>query len=186
MNSIFKCATVGLVLLACADSKKTPAEIIKESESLFSKGKYAEALEIYESLIVSQGSIARVGAGWCQLRLGNRDEANLYFADAAPDSLTDGFAGWSLVLWANNSPDISIAMAEIVLKSDSNFVLSLDKKFTFKDLYWIEAADYLQLGHLETAVSKIKKIDPSFSPNLSDPFLAKVIAEKLQSLGVAH
>ncbi|MBX7151408.1 hypothetical protein K1X84_07195 [bacterium] len=173
-------------LLSCGGggggSDSTP---IDDANNQFNSGNYAIALQAYVNLIASEGSPARVGAGWCQIRLKDITSAATYFSDAAADSLIDGYAGWSFVLWAQNNPQEAIDKADFVLTKSPSYIFSLDTDITADELIWIQAASYLQLEDYSSCYDKIKALDSSYTVNLSDPNIEDLLLQKLTSLGSA-
>ncbi|MCK6541508.1 hypothetical protein L6Q79_02370 [bacterium] len=159
---------------------------IEKAQQLFEDGDYEEALSRYESLIATEGSTARVGAGWSAMRLNDLNTANVYFSEAALDSIPDGYAGWSVTLWGSGSLLQSLDKTAFVLRKKPEFKLSLDRSVTHKDLIWVQASCYYQLGNYPGAVNRIQALDDTFAPNMEAANLAEVIALKLQALGTAH
>ncbi|MBL7961208.1 hypothetical protein JNL27_13325 [bacterium] len=166
------------------DSKKDAS--LTQAKNVFKDGDYEAALVLYEDLIETEGSTARVGAAWCYIRLNDYATANTYFSLSADDSLMDGYAGWTFTAWAANSPQVAIERANFVLRKNAAYVLSLDSRVNANHLIWIQASSYFQLGNYTASVEKIKLLDASFNPNLNASNISQLIAEKLQVLGAVH
>lgn len=166
------------------DDKKDVS--LTQAKNVFKDGDYEAALVLYEDLIETEGSVARVGAAWCYIRLNDYATANTYFSLSADDSLTDGYAGWTFTSWAANSPLGAIEKANFVLRKNAAYVLPLDTRITANHLIWIQASSYFQLDNYAASVERIKLLDNSFNPNLNASNISQLIAEKLQSLGAAH
>ncbi|MCB0832733.1 MAG: hypothetical protein KDC45_04660 [Bacteroidetes bacterium] len=176
----------GFLLAGCAPQSSENRTPLEEAMDTFADGDYAMALIAFEGLIETQGSTARTGAAWCQLRLGDYLSAYSQFALTAADSLPDAYAGWAIVSWALNSPDGAIARADVVLTRQPQFIFSMDNRITASDLIWIQAASYYQVGKYSSSLERIRQLDSSFNPSLSDPDIARLLAEKLQMLGAVH
>ena len=159
---------------------------LKQAENIFKDGDYETAAALYEDLIESEGSAARVGAAWCYIRLSEYATANTYFSLSAEDSLIDGYAGWAFMAWAANSPQGAIDKANFVLRKDPNYVFSLDSRITNNDMVWVQASSYFQVGNNAASVERIKVLDASFNPNLNASNINQLIAAELQSLGAVH
>lgn len=172
-------------IIGCSGADKNDTGL-KQAKSLFQDGDYTEALALYENLVFTEGSVARVGAAWCYIRLNDYASANTYFSLSADDSLMDGYMGWSFTAWAANSPQGAIEKADFVLNKNGAYTLSLDPRVTANHLIWIQASSYFQLGNYAASVQKIKVLDASFNPNLNSANINQLISEKLQSLGAAH
>ncbi|MBL7996799.1 hypothetical protein JNM05_15640 [bacterium] len=166
------------------DSKKDVS--LTKAKNVFKDGDYEAALVLYEDLIETEGSIARVGAAWCYIRLNDYATANTYFSLSADDSLVDGYAGWTFTAWAANSPQGAIEKASFVLRKNAAYVLSLDSRVNANHLIWIQASSYFQLSNYSASVDRIKLLDAAFNPNLNAENISQVIAEKLQMLGAVH
>ncbi len=183
---IFLLVTI-LSIYSCA---KDDLLTIKSANKKFAGGNYDSALKDYENLIGSQGSVARVGAGWCHLRLNNYSSAIQQFTASAGDSLVDGYAGWAVALWAmkSDSAASSAIRGEFVLRKDPAFILSLDSKIGIDEILFILASDYLILQDYAKTLEKIKLISgqSNYSANLSDPNIEDILLSKLQSLSDAH
>lgn len=172
-------AFLGLVILGCDNDKDT----IKDAQKYFKQKKYEKALAIFLDYIDTDSSVARVGAGWCYLRLNDFQNADTMFAAAAKDSLPDGFAGWSFNAWCRSELDPAISRAYVVLNKEPNFKMSLDTLVNAYQLIWVQAASYYQKGYYDEAVERIRQLDPTFNPNMADPDIAQIILAKLEALG---
>lgn len=172
-------------LTGCSESDKKETNL-KQAQNLFQDGDYEDALTMYEDLIETEGSVARVGAGWCNIRLNDYATANTYFSLSADDSLTDGYAGWAFTSWAGNNLQGALEKADFVLRKNVNYTLSLDSRITADHLIWIQASSYYQLANYASSVERIKLLDTSFNPDLNASNIDQLIAEKLQSLGAVH
>lgn len=166
------------------DDKKITG--LTQAKNIFKDGDYEQALVLYEDLIETEGSAARVGAAWCYIRLNDYATANTYFSLSADDSLIDGYAGWTFTSWAANNPVGAIEEANFVLRKNADYVFSLDSRITANHLIWIQASSYFQLGNYAASVGRIKLLDASFNPNLNASNISRLIADKLQSLGAVH
>lgn len=184
ISLFFACIAVGILTSACSD-KKESGPSLEDAVGLFADQDYEAALAMYINLIPKEGSSARVGAGWCELRLHSYSDAVSYFEAAAADSLPDGYAGWSFALWALDQPSPALQKASVVLTKQPNFTLSLDTKIKAEHLIWIQASCYLELVNYSLCLQKIQLLDASFSPNLNDPNIANILLTKLETLGNA-
>ncbi len=184
-NRILLILWVAVVTFSGCSDKKDNGPTLKEANVLFTDGSYTEALEVYLDLIPEQGSPARVGAGWCYLRLHQLSDASVQFTAAAADSIMDGFAGWSFVSWALDQPQNAINRANFVLSKQPGYVSTLDERIKAEHLVWIQAASYLQLQNYSVCLQKIQLLAPSFSPNLNDPNIEDILLVKLEELGNA-
>jgi hypothetical protein len=184
-NKFFLVIAITTVMMVACSEKKSGGPTIKEANNLFSEGSYTEALDVYLELIPEQGSPARVGAGWCYLRLNQLSDANAQFVTAASDSIVDGYAGWSFTSWALDQPSLALEKANVVLIKQPDFILSLDTKIKAEHLIWVQAASYLQLQNYPACLQKIQILAPSFSPDLNDPNIEDALLVKLEELGSA-
>ncbi|MBL7961553.1 hypothetical protein JNL27_15070 [bacterium] len=162
------------------------SQTLDKANLKFQAGDYAAALLVYVDLISTEGSNARVGAGWCELLLNDYESASSYFSDASDDSLVDGYAGWAFVLWAQNKPGEVISKIDWVLSIEPQYQFSLDERIGANQLIWLQASSYLQIGNYAQCLLWIQKLDPAFSVNINDTAnVSGLLLSKLQSLGNA-
>lgn len=176
------CLIVAALWISSCDIQDEPSDL-EDANRFFKQKEYQKALEIYLDCIYTDGSVARVGAGWCYLRLNNLGKADTMFRESANDSLADGLAGWSFTAWGLNQLDEAIARAYWVINKFSDFKMSLDTLVTARQLIWIQAASYFQKGALDESVERIRQIDPAFDPDMTAPNIADIILAKLEQLG---
>ncbi len=174
-----------IIILACIffqGCDKDEKANLNTAWKYFSVSKYTKALTIFKKFTVKKDSLeAYAGAGWCELRLKNLSGAGLYFSRSGNNP--DGIAGWTFLLWAQEDLNGAISKANLVLTAEPEYVFSHDPRITYRDLIWIQAASYLQMGEYGQCYSKILLLDTGFTANLSDPLIANILLAKLQSLG---
>ncbi len=174
-----------MLSLECSGSGDDKLNLDKANMA-FQAGDYEDALSAYAGLIPTEGSVARVGAGWCELQLNDYVSASDYFSEASDDSLVDGYAGWAFSLWAQNNPGEVIAKIDWVLARAPQYVFTLDERIGANQLIWIQASCYLQLGNHVQCLLWIQKLDPAFSIDVNDVQNSpNLLLLKLQSLGNA-
>lgn len=172
-----------MVSLGCSGSGDSKLNLNKANLT-FQAGDYEDALSVYIGLIPTEGSAARIGAGWCELFLNDYASASEYFSEASEDSLADGYAGWAFALWAQNKPGEVIAKIDWVLAHEPQYVSALDDRIEADQLIWIQSSCYLQLGNHAQCLFWIQKLDPAYNVDINDTVnVAGLLLLKLQSLG---
>ncbi|MCB0832178.1 MAG: hypothetical protein KDC45_01810 [Bacteroidetes bacterium] len=174
------------VLTIAGCDKESRHVTLARAERDFTEGHYHAALDAFVDLIPTQGIPATIGAGWCEVRLGDYNSAANYFEQVSSDSMVDANAGWAFALWGLNDPAGAIQKSDVALTLDPDFVLSLDPRVTASTLHWVVAASYLQLSDYIKCIESIQKLEPSFAPNPADPNIANILLAKLESLGGAQ
>lgn len=177
-----------MLAMGCHDKKGDASTPLEQADNLFAAKDYTTALAAYQQLIASEGSAARVGAGWCSLKLNDYISANTYFSLSAGDSLTDGYAGWSFIGWATGNIQQSIDRADFVLNKDPDYVFSLDGRIQAKDLIYLQAMSYYQLNNYPKTVERIQHLpnQSAYNPDLNASNIGQVLLDKLQSLGAVN
>ncbi len=124
---------------------------------------YAEAHTEFTDLVSSEGSAALVGLGWTTLRMDSMTAAERYFDMASEDSVVDGYAGWSCVLWTigvNQGPNSiyteSLEKADFALRKQPNYVFTYDRSVTDEDLRVHQAYGFFHLGDYNSCILKIR------------------------------
>lgn len=163
---------------------------LKDADKKFANGDYEASLKDYENLIPTQGAPAKVGAGWCYLRLAEYSLAIVQFSDATGDSLADGYAGWAFSLWAKSADSAQkvIDRAEFVLRKSPTFIFSLDKRIDKNDVLYVLASAYLVQQNYSKTLEKIKLMDgqSAYTTDVNAADAEDVLLAKLQSLGRAQ
>ncbi len=183
--------TIILILtlaMSCHDNKGGASNPLEQADNLFAAKDYTSALAAYQQLIATEGSVARVGAGWCSLKLNDYISANTYFSLSAGDSIVDGYAGWSFIGWATGSIQQGIDRADFVLRKEPNYVFLLDDRIQAKDLIYLQAMSYYQLSDYPKTVERIRHLpdQSAYNPNLGASDIGKQLLDKLQSLGAVN
>jgi len=177
------------LLFSCGDEKSIS---LKDAANSFANGDYETALESYLALIETQNTPARVGAGWCYLRLGDYASAMTQFIGVAADSSVDGYAGWSLALWTESptaaNAQLMLDKIDFVLRKNPKFTLSLDSRVTHQHLRYVKSISHLLLQEYQACIDAIRTIDgqSSFTADVNDPNIEDILLTKLQSLSSAQ
>lgn len=177
---------LAILNIHCSQNGRDATPTLEKALNEFQDGQYESALSSYIELIPSEGSEARIGAGWCELFLNDYASASDYFSEASDDSLVDGYAGWAFTLWAQNKPGEVIAKIDWVLAHEPQYVSALDERIGADQLIWIQSSCYLQLGNHAQCLVWIQKLDPAYNVDINDTVnVAGLLLLKLQSLGNA-
>lgn len=171
-------------MILCVSCEKEKRSAIEKAMDQYEEKNYVEALASYQALISTKGSIARVGAGWCKLKLEDYLAAYSFFNEAGPDSLPEGFAGWSLACWAQKNYQGAIEKSEVALRLKPNFKSGFDGKFSSVELIWLQASCYFFLNDYSKTVNKIKQLpgQSNYNPDLQSDNISHELLVKLESL----
>lgn len=157
-NLIFLMSALFVFVLAgCGDDDPLDAAWEK-----FEDKAYAEAHTAFSSLVASKGSAALVGLGWTTLRMDSLPASSRYFGLAKDDSVVDGYAGWSFVLWGLEQYTESLNAASFSLRKKPRYVFSHDRTVTDEDLVLHQAYGYFHLGDYAACIQKIRMFDSTF------------------------
>ncbi len=176
---------VSLLVFACGGGGGSDTSPLEEANDLLAAKNYDAALTIYLDVVATEGSAARVGAGWCYLRLEQYANADTQFSAAAADSLIDGYSGWSIVKWVLNDPAASVSHADFVIAHNASYVFALDTRVTAAELVYIQASAYLELENYAMCLAKIQVLSPGYTADLNDPNIEDILLAKLTDLGSA-
>ncbi len=180
-------ALLVLWLAACGGGGSSTKVTLNDANTQFAAGTFQAALDSYLQLIASEGSVARVGAGWCYIRLNDYINADAQFSAAAADNLADGYAGWSFTAWHNSQSQQVVDRVTFVLTASPTYVFSLDSRITKNSLIYVRASSYLQLLNYSACLTDIKVLDSGYAYVLTGNSIADAneLLAKLQALGVA-
>lgn len=170
---------IALMMFACDSG---PTDYIGEGWAFFSAGELDQAYATFLTPAAQNDPEAFVGLGWVCVELDSMPSADRYFALAAADSLSNGYAGWALTLWARSDYTGCLDKAAFVLRHESSYRFEFKTTIDYKDLIWYQAESYLHLGNNSACLSKIQALDPSFTANLGAANIADVLATKLENL----
>jgi hypothetical protein len=187
-RNVFILLTIVLLwTISCGSSGGSSKASLNDANTQFTTGSILTARETFISLIASEGSAARIGAGWCDLRLKDYAQADSFFAASAADSLPDGYAGWSFTAWYNNNPQQVVDRVNLVLTKSPSYTFSLDTRITKNSLLYVRAGSYLQLTNYAACLADIKVIDSSYGYTLTGNAAndGAALLQKLTSLGAA-
>lgn len=173
-----------LVMVMSCGGGGNKKDLMKEAKELFDAGQYEEALGLYAELIDTEGDLARLGAGWSALMLGEYTDAEDYF-EVTTLSQADVLAGWALIAWSLDKPQMALDKVTAALTINAQYQSAFITTFDHTDLVWIQAASHLELNHYTECVASIKVLDANFNPDMNSPDLAQVLLNKLQELGTA-
>ncbi len=166
-----------LVLISCGDEDPLDAAWAK-----FEDQAYADAHAAFTDLVSDKGSAALVGLGWTTLRMDSLAASDGYFDRAKTDSVVDGYAGWSCVLWATERYAESLEKASFALRKQPNYVFTYDRSVTDEDLRLHQAYGYFHLGDYNSCILMIR----SFPQEANFPLTAtpEEILLKLEELKI--
>lgn len=180
MRLFFYIITYAFSLSLIASCEKKEQSLLEKSWDLFEEQNYIEAYDGFVSLIDKDSVNALVGAGWCKLRLGQHNQAIYYFNNA--QSNINSLSGIVFAAWSNGQLELSISTANEVLVSRPFYAFKYDKRITYTDLIWVQAASYYELGDYAACLQKITLLDNSYNASLNDPEISSLLLAKLQSL----
>lgn len=191
MQWILFAIAITLVVACGGGGGKSSGPDLNDAADMFSEGNYEDALTLYLDLASKEGGTAHVGAGWCYNRLAQYSDAITQFSSAAADSIPDGYAGWSLALWATSASASNaqgiVDKANFVIRKSPAFTLSYDSRITINHIIYIKACSHLVLQQYQSCVDAIKMLpnQSGYSVNVSDPNIHSLLLAKLESLGSA-
>jgi hypothetical protein len=151
---LFMFALSAFLLVSCGDDDPLDAAWAK-----FEDQAYVEAHAAFAKLVSSEGSAALVGLGWTTLRMDSMAAADRYFDQAKADSIVDGYAGWSCILWVQERYAESLAKATFALRKQPNYKFPYDHSVTDEDLRLHQAYGYFHLGEYNNCILKIRTFD---------------------------
>ncbi|HMV27104.1 MAG TPA: hypothetical protein PLH27_06140 [bacterium] len=158
MISVFLLAGIG----GCGDDTTA----LNDPWEAFAEGRYQDAHSLFLDLIETKPSEAYAGLGWTTLKM-NADSlnaANRYFSLSSNDSLVYAFAGWALASWASENYMDCIKYGDFVLRKNPEFVFDYLQTLTQKQIALAQAYSYFHLQNLSACISKIRIIEPSYTP----------------------
>ena len=168
-----------LPLLGCGGSTADP---LSEGWTFYTSGQLQDAHLSFEDAALSGNQEGYVGLGWVCIDLDSIPEADRYFQLAAADSIADGYAGWSAVLWARSDYSGCILKSDFVLRNDPAYTFDYKPSINAQDMIWYQASSYLHQANYSLCLAKIKALDGSFNANVNDADISDQLAAKLESL----
>jgi hypothetical protein len=168
-NKLLMAGTLMLALLiGCGGGGGSTAKVtLNDANTLFTAGTFTTARQDYIQLIASQGYVAAVGAGWCDVRLKLYAQADSFFTTIASDSSSDGYAGWSFTAWYNNNAQQVVDRVSFVLRKSPGYAFGMDARITQNRLLFIRASSYLQLQSYAACLADIKVLDTGYAYTLT-------------------
>lgn len=132
---------MGMLWVSCGEDD--PLDV---AWSKFRNNDYAGAHQAFAELTSSRPE-AWVGLGWTAMRMDSMPQANVYFANAASDSIVDGYAGWAIAdWWAGDNAGV-VSGAQFVLRRSPAYVFAHDRTVTARDMQMKEAYAEYRLGN---------------------------------------
>ena len=133
------------------------------------------------------------GLGWAYARLGIADTSNLRFTTAAtvPDTSSDTsavavateiLAGRSFARLALGQFENAVSDAKGALALNSTWVFRRDLTVTYKHLYLTAATGFYGWGKFDSCLVWVRKLDTSFSVNVTTLSGRSLLAAKLEAL----
>ncbi len=153
-----------MITISCGDDNPLDAAWAK-----FEDQKYTAAHAEFTDLLSSEGSAALVGLGWTTLKMDSMTASDRYFDEAKDDSIVDGYAGWSFVMWvlsldttlsSTQKREYALSMiknAAFTLRKESNYVFTHDRTVTDEDLRLHQAYGYFYLEDYSSCILKIRE-----------------------------
>lgn len=176
--------TISLAASSCGEDAAT--DTLDTAWSLFGAGDFAAAHIAFTLAAVDQPAAAYAGLGWTTLRM-NKDSlsaADQWFAKSTLTDplLTDAFAGWSIVAWANNDHTSCISRAQTVLTQDSQWQL-FSTTINIDDIKYHKAFSHFRLGQYSECISLLQQLDPSWTaPSVNDANVDELLLDELEWL----
>ena len=162
---------ISVFLLSAVCSCGDDSSAISDPWQAFADGRYQEAHSLFAELIETETSEAYTGLGWTTLKMStdSLSAANRYFSMAASDSLVHAYAGWALASWASENYSACINYGDYVLRKNPEFVFEYLQTLTQNQIALAQAYSYFHLQNLPGCITKIRIIEPAYTPaNSSD------------------
>lgn len=160
----------------------TEPDPIAEGWGFFSSGQLFEAHMSFVTAVESGKNEGYIGLGWVCIDLDSLPESDRYFGIVSGDSLSDGYAGWSAVLWARANYAGCITKSDFVLRHEPNYQFTHRPAVNFQDLQWYQASSYLHQGNYSQCLLKIQQLDNNFTTDTNAANAGDVLASKLELL----
>ena len=176
----FLIGTLSALMMGCGGGGQS--DPVADGWAFFTSGQYGEAHTSFVTAVEAGNPEGYVGLGWVCIDLDSLPEAGRYFSLAAADNFTDGYAGWSAVLWANGNYADCITKADFVLQNDPSYSFDFRPTVNYKDMIWYQASGYLHLGNFSQCLERIQELDGSFTTDVNAVNAGDLLAAKLETL----
>ena len=167
---------------SCGGGGGSASDPLADGWTFFESGQYTDAHVSFVTAVESGINEGYVGLGWICIDLDSIPQADRYFGLAAGDSLIDGYAGWSAVVWARGNYTSAIQKADFVLRNNSVYAFAHRSTVNFKDMIWYQASAHLHLGNYNQCLERIQELDGSFNTDTGAVNAGDVLAAKLELL----
>lgn len=176
----FLIGALSAIMLGCGGGGQSDS--LAEGWTLFTSGQYADAHVSFVTAVESGQNEGYVGLGWVCIDLDSLTAADRYFGLATADHFTDGYAGWSVVLWAQGSYAECIVKSDFVLQNNPSYLFEYRPTVNFQDMYWYQASSYLHMGNYSACLVKIQALDVNYTTDTLAANAGDVLAAKLELL----